>query len=669
MTEKKNMKLEAALKYAGIGLNIIPTGANKRPLIEWKPFQDRYATIEEINLWWQQWPDANPALVTGKISGIVALDLDIKHGRTSNEFTLPITACAKSGSGGEHFFFRYPIKGFVKSATAIDGEGVDSRGDGGYILLAPSVNENGGVYEWIVPIESKEDLAEMPEWFKKLIEDNTADKKWLIGKDGVPEGLRNATATSLSGRILSSMKSELWESLGWEQLQIWNNKNTSPLPEKELRNTWESIKKKHTKNNISRPNNLVKDIKSKALTRCFKDIESVPINWLWKERIALGKLTMIVGDPGLGKSLVTIAIATNVSMGYPWPVDKTIPPVGSVIFISAEDDPADTIKPRLEAAGADCSRIHLVEAIQEENIENETIERMFSFERDIKTLEELLIQWSDCRLVIIDPISAYLGKADSNKNSDIRGLLAPLSKLAEKYKTAFVLVSHLNKNSKEGNSLYRTMGSLAFIAAVRTAYIVIKDKDNPDRRLVMPLKSNISKEQSGLAYSIIEAENNAPVLAWENNPVEITTEEALALPESKEDHTATHEALDFLIKLLADGPVKTNEVMKEARQAGISEKPLRSAREKLGIKPQKTSFDGGWMWSIPEDAPDSEVALPGKEGNLGTKRQLGENVSLDKFVEILRSEEEIQLKVEKDKDGIEITPNPQKSPIQGDLPF
>lgn len=239
-------KLESALYYQSIGLSIIPTGGNKKPLMEWKSFQDRCATVDEINGWWSKWPDANPALVTGRISGVVALDLDKKHGRTSSEFVIPHTACAKSGNGGEHFFFKYPSDVSVKSGAAVDGDGVDCRADGGYILLAPSVNENGGTYEWTVPFESKESLAEMPEWFKEMRKGSKEEKKWLSGKDGVSEGFRSDTAASMAGKIISSTVPELLESIGWDQLKVWNQKNTPPIAEAELRGVWESIKKSHT---------------------------------------------------------------------------------------------------------------------------------------------------------------------------------------------------------------------------------------------------------------------------------------------------------------------------------------------------------------------------------------------------------------------------------------
>lgn len=253
----KNLEttLDWALHYQSLGLTVIPAGKDKVSLIKWKPYQNRISTVEEIKQWWTQWPDANIAIVTGKNAGIVALDLDKKHNRSSKEFEIPKTACAKSGGGGEHFFLKHPGI-YVKSDDAISGLGVDSKGDGGYIILAPSVNESGGKYEWIVPFTSKDELAEMPDWFKKLttgdngkqknkVKKNEKEKKWLKGKDGVLEGERNGTAASMAGKILSTTAPELWESLGWEQLQIWNTKNPEPITETELRTTWESIKKYH----------------------------------------------------------------------------------------------------------------------------------------------------------------------------------------------------------------------------------------------------------------------------------------------------------------------------------------------------------------------------------------------------------------------------------------
>lgn len=610
----ENLKtmLDYALYYQSLGLSVIPAGRNKRPLLNsWKKFQEECPSKEQIIEWWRTWPDANPGCITGKVSGIVVLDLDKKHNRTSKEFKIPPTISAKSGNGGEHFFFRHPgIE--VKSTSAIDGEGVDSRGDGGFIVLAPSINDKGGTYEWLIPFESRDDLAEMPQWFFEKVVEAKSDKKWLSGAEGVSEGSRNDTAASMAGKILASTVPALWESIGWKQLQVWNSQNKPPLTDKELRETWESIRGLHSKDYQSK--SRIKKI-GKAVTRRFSDIEAKPIEWLWPQRIPKGKLTMIAGDPGLGKSFITTSIAAIVSTGGLWPLNEYNAWSGDVIFISAEDDASDTIKPRLLSAGADCSRIHIVDAVQEKDPEGNPIDRMFSFQSDIEVLENLLKELPKCSLIIIDPISAYLDKIDSNNNSQVRGVLAPLSKLAEKYNVAIVLVSHLNKNSSEG-AIYRTIGSLAFTAAMRIVYLVTKDKEDPDRRFFLTVKSNVAKDQGGLAYKIEETEQQKPVLVWESEPVVITADEAMTTPHKERDLTATDEAESFLLEILANGSVRAEEVSKQAALVGITNKPLRSARMRLGIKPKKSGFkDGEWWWALPEDALRTEDDPAKEEGD------------------------------------------------------
>jgi hypothetical protein len=356
--------------------------------------------------------------------------------------------------------------------------------------------------------------------------------------------------------------------------------------------------------------------KALVVLESFATIEPEPIAWLWQGRIALGKLTLIAGDPGLGKSLITAALAASVSKGYPWPVDGTHAPMGDVILLSAEDDPADTIRPRLDAAGADCARVHVLKAVFDEDDSTRT----FSLKRDIAALEEALASLPDCRLLIVDPVSAYLDGTDSHNNSDVRGLLAPLTELAGRYRIAVLLIHHLNKNAG-GNALYRNIGSIAFTAAVRAAYIVAKDKDNPERRLFLPTKNNLAKDSTGLAYSVKSNEQNQPVIAWETEPVEITATEALALPDSYSENADTDWGVSVLRDILAAGSVSAADALKQAKQAGLTDKQIRRAREKLGIKPQKTGFNGGWEWTLPnEDAQDAHTQTEGTfydKGHLG----------------------------------------------------
>ncbi len=157
------------------------------------------------------------------------------------------------------------------------------------------------------------------------------------------------------------------------------------------------------------------------------------ISWLWPNRIALGKLSIIAGDPGLGKSLMALDIAAHVTRGKPWPVDQTPCPSGEVVLLSAEDDIADTIRPRLDAVHADVSKVHVLTTVKTKDPEtNEVCERMVSLRKDIFLLSRMLSDYPECVLVIIDPLSAYLGGVDSHKNADVREFLAPLSNLAEK---------------------------------------------------------------------------------------------------------------------------------------------------------------------------------------------------------------------------------------------
>ena len=198
------------------------------------------------------------------------------------------------------------------------------------------------------------------------------------------------------------------------------------------------------------------------------DLSSVtpqPITWLWKSRIAVGKLTIVSGDPGLGKSFLSLDIASRVSTGAPWPdmpLDEN--PVGGTIILSAEDDLSDTVVPRLIAAGADLSRIKALTGTTLINQETgEAKAESFTLDSDLAQLEEAITATEGCRLVIVDPLTAYCGKVDSHKNAEVRAVLAPLSALAAKHGVAVLAISHLTK--AQGQAIHRTLGSLGFVAA------------------------------------------------------------------------------------------------------------------------------------------------------------------------------------------------------------
>ena len=359
------------------------------------------------------------------------------------------------------------------------------------------------------------------------------------------------------------------------------------------------------------------------ITQPASEIEPIEIAWLWFLRIALGKLLLIAGDPGLGKSLLTLFIAAIVSRGGKWPVDGTVSPLGSVLIVSAEDDAADTIVPRLIAAGADLAKVHILDHVAEVSKEGDALERELSLERDVDMIEQRVAELGDCKLVIIDPISAYLGRIDTHRNSEVRSVLAPLSKLAQRLGVAIAAVTHLNKGA--GTSAdYRISGSIAFTAAVRASLLVTKDKDDPSRRLVLPGKTNTGPDSlGGLAYRVAQNAAGKPYLEFETEAVMISADDALDLDNDDEKKYARTEAADFLRDLLRLGPVASPEVIKAANAAGVSKRTLDRAKAEIGVTSGRNEFTGGWYWSLPNNANLAKTTNSSSDGNLGESGNLG----------------------------------------------
>lgn len=338
--------------------------------------------------------------------------------------------------------------------------------------------------------------------------------------------------------------------------------------------------------------------------RTMSEIEARPIDWLWPGRIAKGKVSMIVGNPGLGKSQVCASLTSVVSRGGQWPVDRSPCAQGSVVILSAEDDPEDTIRPRLEAAEADLERVHILDAIRCQNEHGEDAKRGFDLTADVSRLGALLDELEDVALVIIDPITAYLGDADSHKNAEVRALLAPLAEMASRHGAAVIAVSHLTKSSGM-DALLRVQGSIGFAAAARAVWGVAKDKDNPSRRLFMPLKNNLGTDTNGFAYTVEGfklpgTEIETSHVMWESELVTQTADEIFGQTDQTHDERRSlSDAKDFLRSLLENGPVLKNDIQRDADGAGHSWATMRRAQQDLGVIAFKEGFRTPWKWRMP----------------------------------------------------------------------
>ena len=339
------------------------------------------------------------------------------------------------------------------------------------------------------------------------------------------------------------------------------------------------------------------------------DVEVKRIEWLWERKLALGKINLICGEPGVSKSTLTTDLTARVTTCSPMP-DGTPGVIGSVIIASAEDDQSDTIVPRLKEAGADLSKVVFLDGITLPGENGIRHERSFTLEH-IAILADTIKSIGDCKLVVIDPVSAFLADADSHKNAEIRGLLAPLSKLAAEFGVCILLVTHLNK-AAGGKAINRAMGSLAFVAAARSAWLVAKDQHNERRRLFLPIKNNIGNDTDGMAFGVIG--DDVPRIAWEHDRVHLKADEALASPEDDNERrtgpapAVKNAAIGWLRELLADGPLESAKVKEEAKAAMIAWSTVRRAQEDIGVKPYKCQFGGAWMWKLPPEGPGNQLA-------------------------------------------------------------
>lgn len=327
------------------------------------------------------------------------------------------------------------------------------------------------------------------------------------------------------------------------------------------------------------------------------DVEAQSIEWVWPGRLARRKLTLIAGDPGLGKSQITADIAARVSIGNQWP-DGGTAPSGSSIILSAEDSVADTLRPRLEVAGADLRRLHALRAVVGEAGQRRT----FSLQADLALLGQKVKEVGDVALVVADPITSYMGKIDSHRTTDVRAVLEPLAEFAETHNVALLAITHPPK-ATQAKAMHAITGSLAFVAAARLVFIAVEESDT-DRRLLLPVKSNIGALVPGLGFSLVQATTAGGIVAshvvWDHMPVTITANQALhAAAESNKGDQPLREAEEYLRDALVAGPVPAKQVEKEATDLGIAKRTLKRARQRLGVEAHKDGYQGTWMLALP----------------------------------------------------------------------
>lgn len=305
------------------------------------------------------------------------------------------------------------------------------------------------------------------------------------------------------------------------------------------------------------------------------DVESKNVEFLWYPYIPYGKITIIQGDPGEGKTTAVLRIAALLTKGEKLPEDNQEREPVNVIYQTAEDGLADTVKPRLEAAGADCSRILVID---------ESAENLSMLDSRI---EEALKE-TGAKLIILDPIQAYLGSnVDMHRANEIRPVMKHLGNIAEKYGCAIILIGHMNKASGS-KSTYRGLGSIDFQATARSVLIVGRIKDDPTCRVIVHDKSSLAPEGPSIAFRL-DKDNG---FEWEGI-IDITVDELLS---GEQKTSKLNKAKDFLKSYLADGPKAYNDIEVEAAENGIKSRTLYTAKDELGVVSKKVGAK--WFWGF-----------------------------------------------------------------------
>ncbi|AOJ88360.1 hypothetical protein WS87_12675 [Burkholderia sp. MSMB0856] len=327
------------------------------------------------------------------------------------------------------------------------------------------------------------------------------------------------------------------------------------------------------------------------------------IRWLWSDWLPEGKLTLLAGSPGTGKTTLALALAATVTTGGTWPDGSACNRIGDVLVWSGEDNPADTIVPRLMAAGADLDRVHIITGRTDEN------GGLLPFDpaADMPLLSERLADMDAARLLILDPIvSAVSG--DAHRVNDVRRNLQSLVDMASAHGCCVLGISHFAKGTKGSSPAERVIGSQAFVALARMVLVAGKD-EAAERRILARAKSNIAPDEGGVAYSLELTETvgiTASRVVW-GALIDGSARDILGdVEQDDEERTGLDDACEFLAGLLSDGPVRTKVLKADADGAGFNWKMMQRAASKLDVQKRKIGMKEGWEWALAKETAHEE---------------------------------------------------------------
>jgi len=611
---------QAAAGYIAHGYAPIPIPADSknpnRP--DW---QGERHTSEDVPRCWTN--GQNVGVLTGEPSGWrVDVDLDSDEAvRIAGRFLPPTLTSGRESRPHSHWWY---VSQGARSQDwkAPDGDKlVELRSTGRQTLVWPSTHPDGDTYLWHRASGLEMAEAGAGELVGRLRELATAA---LIARHVPPAGGRHDFALALAGFLLRPGRLDegttlrlllaAWHAAGADSREAVRDlegivRDTAerlragapvvggPTLEETAPGFVKAVCKWWAFNGYAGDPESAGVVPEGGYGVLLSEVQPERVSWLWPGRIPRGKITLIDGDPGLGKSAATTDLAARVTAGAKWP-DGTPCERGGVVILSAEDGLADTIRPRFDAAGGDPSEAVAVSTVPD----SEGNERQIAIPDDLAVIEAA-IERVGAVLVVIDPLMAFLpGDVNSHRDQDVRRALAPLARLAERAGAAIVVIRHLNKTTG-GNALYRGGGSIGIVGAARSGLLIAAHPEDDGRRVMASMKSNLAAPAPSLVFGLEPAENGAVRVDWKGEST-LDASALLSAPTDPEERSVLQEAKDLLRETLSEGPVPAAEVKQEARSADISERTLKSAKRELGVLTSREGEagkrgGGQWVWALP----------------------------------------------------------------------
>jgi len=569
---KRKPILQAALSYAKKEWPVFPIRQNKIPYI--KDWPNKASTNQTtIKHWWRQWPNANIALVCGERSGLVVIDIDVKKLPSElKRLACSMTAKVRT-TKGTHYYFQAPDE----PLRTRQFDNFELKAEGSNITAPPSLHESGRRYKWIREIKPKP----LPDWLLELVKKKKKPKLKFNGT--IPEGKRHNTLLAMAGK---------YRNLGYgyrKLLALLEIDNESCDPPQSL----DDVKR------------IARDIAGKPLTDdefivlSADELEPKILEWLWPDRIPFGCTTTFFGLGGKVKSTTSIDIAAIISVGGFWPNLRTMKaPIGSTLYVGQEDPYEEVIIPRFLAMGGNPEKLKFFEGIKRAKSPNPEYLDWIDLSRDLPILEKWIKKMKDLKLIIFDPLTGTLGKkTDSFKSEDVRRVVGPLTKLAQKYEIAIILIQHSNKNT-QGDALHQISGTAEFGNLTRQVWMFGSDFKNERRFLMVPVKRNYGLPPTGLAFKVEQTDpaNVCSVkLIFEITPIQESAKELWGQRNRGRPPNELERAINFYEKVLVSGPALREEADKHRKAQKISDRTDLRVRNLLGIRkvePKTGKFAG-----------------------------------------------------------------------------